>query len=35
LYVVSVWCCPVEVSTTSWSLIQRIPIECGARLCVI
>jgi hypothetical protein len=27
-------CCQVEVSATSWSLVQRSPIECGAS-CVI
>ena len=27
--VVSVVCCQVEVSATSWSLIQRSPTECG------
>jgi hypothetical protein len=26
---VSVVCCQVEVSTTSWSLVQRSPTECG------
>jgi hypothetical protein len=26
---VSVVCCQVEVSATSWSLVQRSPIECG------
>jgi hypothetical protein len=25
-------CCQVEVSATSWSLVQRIPIDCGASL---
>jgi len=24
-----------EVSATSWSLVQRIPTDCGASLCVI
>jgi hypothetical protein len=28
-------CCPVEVSATSWSLVQRSPTDCGASLCVI
>jgi hypothetical protein len=27
--VVSVMCCQVEVSATSWSLVQRSPTECG------
>ena len=35
LSVVSVVCCGVEVSATSWSLIQRIPTDCGVWLCVI
>ena len=35
LSVVSVVCCQVEVSATSWSLVQRSPTECGASLCVI
>jgi hypothetical protein len=35
LSVVSVVCCQVEVSATSWSLIQRSPTDCGASLCVI
>ena len=35
LSVVSVGCCQVEVSATSWSLIQRSPTDCGASLCVI
>jgi hypothetical protein len=26
---VSVVCCKVEVSATSWSLVQRSPTECG------
>jgi hypothetical protein len=26
---VSVVCCQVEVSATSWSLVQRSPTECG------
>jgi hypothetical protein len=29
LSVVSVVCCQVEVSVTSWSLIQRSPTKCG------
>jgi hypothetical protein len=29
LSLVSVVCCQVEVSATSWSLIQRSPTECG------
>ena len=28
-------CCQVEVSATSWSLVQRSPSDCGASLCVI
>jgi hypothetical protein len=28
-------CCHVEVSATSWSLVQRSPTICGALLCVI
>jgi hypothetical protein len=28
-------CCQVEVSATSWSLVQRILTDCGASLCVI
>jgi len=35
LSAVSVVCCQVEVSATSWSLIQRSPTDCGASLCVI
>jgi hypothetical protein len=27
--------CQVEVSATSWSLVQRSPTDCGASLCVI
>jgi len=27
---VSVVCCQVEVSATSWSLVQRSPTDCGA-----
>ena len=32
LSVVSVVCCQVDVSATSWSLVQRSPIDCGASL---
>jgi len=35
LSVVSVVYCQVEVSATSWSLVQRSPTACGASLCVI
>jgi len=35
LSVVSVVCCQVEVCATSLSLVQRIPTDCGASLCVI
>jgi hypothetical protein len=36
LSVVSVACCQVEVSATSWSLFQRSPTECGmSKKCVI
>ena len=35
IFVVSVVCCQVEVSATSWSLVQRSPTDCGASLCVI
>ena len=35
LSVVSVVCCQAEVSATSWSLVERIPTDCGASLCVI
>jgi hypothetical protein len=32
--VVSVVCCQVEVSASSWSLVQRSPTECGvAEVC--
>jgi hypothetical protein len=32
---VSVVCCQVEVSATSWSLVQRSPTDCGvSKLCV-
>jgi len=34
LSVVNVLCCQVEVSATSWSLVQRSPAECGSSLCV-
>jgi len=34
LSVVSVVCCQVKVSATSWSLVQRSPTDCGASLCV-
>jgi hypothetical protein len=33
--VVCVVCCQIEVSATSWSLVQRSPTDCGASLCVI
>jgi len=33
--VVSVVCCQVEVSTTSWPLVQMSPTDCGASLCVL
>ena len=33
LSVVSVVCCQVEVSATSWSLVQSSPTDCGASLC--
>jgi hypothetical protein len=33
---VSVVCCQVEVSATSWSFVQRSPTECGvSKKCVI
>ena len=35
LSVVIVVCCQVEVSATSRSLVQRIPTDCDASLCVI
>ena len=35
LSVVSVVCCQVEVSATSWSLDQGSPTDCAASLCVI
>jgi len=31
----SVVCCQVEVSATSWSLVQRSPTDCGALLSVV
>ena len=33
--VVSTVCCQVEVSATSWSLVQRSSTDCDASLCVI
>ena len=35
MFVVSVVCCQVEVSATSWSLVQRSPTDCDASLCMI
>jgi len=35
MFVVSVVCCQVEVSATSWSLVQRSPTDCDASFCVI
>jgi len=35
LSVVSVVCCQVEVSATTWSLVQRSPTDCAASSCVI
>jgi hypothetical protein len=35
LSVVSVVCCQVEVSATSWSFVQRSPTDCAASLCVM
>jgi hypothetical protein len=36
LSLVSVVCCQVEVSATSWSLVQGSPIDCGvSQMCVI
>jgi len=29
---VSVVCCQVEVSATSWPLVQRSPTDCGVSL---
>ena len=31
----SVVCCQLEVSATSWSFVQRSPTDCGVSLCVI
>jgi len=33
MFVVSVVCCQVDVSATSWSLVQMNPTDCGASLC--
>jgi hypothetical protein len=33
LSVVSVVCCQVEVSATSWSFVQRSPTDCGVSEC--
>jgi hypothetical protein len=33
--VVSIVCCQVNVSATSWSPFQRSPTDCGASLCMI
>ena len=30
VFVVSVMCCQVEISATSWSLVQRSPTDCDA-----
>jgi hypothetical protein len=35
MFVMSVVCCQVEVSATSWSLVQRIPTDCGVSFCDI
>ena len=35
MFVVSVVCCQVEVSATSWSLVQRRPTNCDASVCMI
>jgi hypothetical protein len=35
MFVVSVVCCQVEVSTTDWSLVQKSPTDCDASFCVI
>jgi len=35
MFVVSVECCQVEVSTSGWSLAQRSSTDCGASLCLI
>jgi hypothetical protein len=32
---VSVLCYQVEVSATSWSLVQKSPTDCGSSFCVI
>ena len=34
LSVLSVVCCQVEITATSWSLVQRSPTDCDASLCV-
>ena len=34
MFVVSVVCCQLEVSATSWSLVLRSPTDRGASLCV-
>jgi hypothetical protein len=35
LSLVSVVCCQVEVSATSWSLVQRSPTDCSvSKMCV-
>ena len=34
LSVVNVVCCQVEVSATSWPLVQGSPTDCDASLCV-
>ena len=33
LSVVNVVCCQVDVSATSWPLVQRSPTDCGVSLC--
>jgi hypothetical protein len=33
LFVVRAVCCQVEVSTSSWSLVQRRPTDCGVSEC--
>ena len=35
IFVFCVVCCQVEVSATSWWLVQRSPTDCGASSCVI
>jgi len=35
LSALSVVCCQVEFSATSWSLVQRSPTDCGTSLSVI